>query len=124
MLAGQETYAKRQFNEDVSVQYSLAAATAGPVALIAAKTGFTLHIQRIIVYIVTSVAQNLTFQGSVSGLEVGHVPNSPTDGSQIDIDWGGDGVELSADEGLNLVISSAGPAALIKVYAYRTKNSD
>lgn len=110
--------------EDVSTQYNLAAADASDPILIAAKTGFTIYVQAILVNVTTDNAATLTFRDTGASLTIHATPASPGLGPfDTSVDFGDEGVALPVDTGLQMVTSAAGLAAVVLVYAYRRKTT-
>ncbi len=111
-------YARRRIiYRDASTTRNFAT-TDGNLTLITGKTNYTLYIQRIIVMISTSAAQNITFQDSAgSPVYVAKIPASPGVDTRWDFDFGPEGKALG--DGLNLVMAmTAGNAGHVEVNAF------
>jgi hypothetical protein len=96
----------------------LAASDGTTNVLIAAKTGFTLFITRILVAITTDAAQTLTFQDSAgTPVVIAKTKSSPGLGP-IEFTFGEDGTPLTEAKSLDLNISAAGLAGRVHVEGY------
>lgn len=93
--------------------------SATPFSLAAAKAGWQIFVQKIEVAVTTDNAATLTFQDTAgTPIKIAGTKVSPGIGP-ITFDFGPDGVQLTADKGLDLKNSAAGLAASITVTAYR-----
>ncbi len=96
----------------------LAATTAAAVALIAARTGFTVYIQKIVISVTTTAAQTVILADSAgTPVVVAGLAASPALGPYT-WDFGPEGTPLTADTGLTYTLSAAGLAMRIHVQAY------
>lgn len=113
---------------DISGNLDLLAATGDTtlVSNVAANglgTGWTIFIQRIIVWISTDAAQSLSFEDdNGSARQVAEIPSSPGDSTRWDFDYGARGVPLNEAKDFELNVSAAGLAGQIvwEGYARRT----
>lgn len=104
---------------DVSVQYQIAAADTGTKTPIAASTGYSIFVQKILVSIFTDAAQSLTFQDNAgTPVVIGKTKASPGLGPIL-FDFGPDGYPLTEAKQLDIVISGAGLGAAIFITAYK-----
>lgn len=111
--------------EDVSVSYSIVAATdySTANAKIAAKTGYTIYIQRILVNVSTTNAATQLFQDNASTpIIAAGTPATPALGPIV-FDFGGDGFALTESKSLDHKMSGAGLAASITIQAYRKRTA-
>ena len=105
--------------QDVSTQTSVADDAVGPIALVAARTGWATYIQRILVNVGTSATETVTLQSDGTGALVLAILPVDSPLGVITFDFGEDGVLLPAGEGLEAVLSDDGYALTIVVQAYR-----
>lgn len=107
--------------QDCSYDYNLLTTDSGTKTAVAAKTGFTVFVQAIVCNFHTDAAQTLTFQDDAGTPVVIHKTRSSPGLGPVDdsVDFGPEGKALTADKGLNMVISGAGLGAAIKVIMYR-----
>jgi hypothetical protein len=85
------------------------------------KTGYTIYVQRIIVWIKTDAAQSITFQDDNGTPKVVcKVPTSPGADTRWDFDFGPKGVPLTAAKSLTATFSAAGLAGHITWVGYQT----
>jgi len=103
---------------DVSSTTTIVGGTAD-YTLVTGKTNYTIHVQRIIVWITTSAAQNLSFEDSVTGLRIANIPASPGTDTRWDFDFGPEGRPITTGENLVLNASAAGNVGHVEVQAYR-----
>ncbi len=110
--------------ENVSTSYLLLAADTATKHVIVGKTGFTIYIQKILVNVTTDNAATQTFQDTAgTPVVAASTKASPGLGLATPFDWGSEGFALTADKGLDHVISGAGLAASITVQAYRKRTA-
>lgn len=109
----------RSQNTDVSSKTPIvvAAADTGTVTLVAAKAGWSVHVQRLMVTILTSAAQTLTFQDA-AGVVVERTDSAPGANTQYIWDFGVNGKPLTVAQNFVMVISGAGLAAHIQFEGY------
>ena len=88
------------------------AAAGGDQTLVTGKTGWTIFVQRIIVYITTDAAQSMSFEDDNSTpKQIANIPASPGDDTRWDFDFGARGVPLTEAKDFELNVSAAGLAA-------------
>ncbi len=86
---------------------------------VAAKTGYTVHIQRIVAQITTDAAQSLTFKDTAgTPVVIALIPASPGVGIK-EFDYGEHGIALTADKGFEITASAAGLAGPVYWQGYR-----
>ena len=109
----------RHRHQDVTAHGTVLAADVGPVALVAAASKKTVFVQEIIVNVTTDAAFTVTFRDDAgTPLVIAEIPARPGKGPQR-FWFGEEGRPLTADKGLNLVLSGAGLAFTYDVYMYR-----
>jgi hypothetical protein len=117
---------KLSAHEDVSASYAMLAAddfSSSLHAIIAAKTGFTVYVQRIEVAVTTDNAATQLFQDTAgTAVVVAGTKASPGIGP-IEFDFGADGFACTESKGLSHKNSGAGMAASITVQAYRKRTA-
>ncbi len=102
-----------------SVSGAVVAGSAGAAAIIAAVTGFTVWIQKVVIVITTDAAQTITVQDTAgTPIHVLEIPASAGDGSVHTVDFGARGYALTADKGLD-ISGTAGPAYAYVIEAYQ-----
>ena len=116
-MAGGDYARKRIIYPDVSSSTTIVVGTAD-YTLITGKTNWTIYVQKIVVWITTSAAQNLSFEDSTTGLRIANIPASPSDSTRWDFDFGPEGVPLTVSENLVLNASAAGNIGHVEVNAY------
>jgi hypothetical protein len=113
----------RRIYRDKSTSLQVAAASAGQAGVIAAVTGHTVYVQRIVVAILTSAAQTITFRDTAgSPVSIAIIPASAAVGTIYNFDFGARGVALTAEKGLD-ISGTAGPAYTVSVEAYARQTS-
>lgn len=116
-------YARRRIiYQDVSSTTPIVVGTAD-YTLITGKTNYTINVQRIIVWITTSAAANMSFEDSTTGLRIANIPASPGDSTRWDFDFGPEGRPITTAENLVLNASGAGNIGHVEVQAYLKPNS-
>ena len=110
-------YSRRRIIHKDASSTTAFAATDGNLTLAAAKTNYTLYIQRIIVVIKTSAAQAITFQSATTTVYVAKIPASPGADTRWDFDFGPEGQALVTAEALQMAMT-AGNAGHVEVLAY------
>lgn len=105
------------------VDFDIAAGDTGTKNPVAARTNFTLYVQKITVSPITGAAQNLTFQDNAGtpvkiGVYTGTVGNT----TPVVWDFGPHGTALTVSKELDIVISAAGLAARIHFEGYMRQN--
>lgn len=117
--------------ENVSQSYAFAATddySSTVRALIAAKVGFTVYIQKIILDVLTDNAATQTFQDTAGTPVVLAVSKASPGLSNITgpiiWDFGPEGHACTADKGLSQKNSAAGLAAHVTILAYRKRTPD
>ncbi len=113
---------KRIIHQDVSSSTPIVVGTAD-YTLVTGKTNYTIYVQRIIVWITTSAAQNMSFEDSTTGYRIANIPSGPGDSTRWDFDFGPDGVPITTAENLVLNASAAGNIGKVEVYAYLKPNA-
>lgn len=103
---------------DVSVSGTLAAAD-GDTTLIAAKTSHTIYVQRIMGWVFTDAAQNVSFESGTTAVQIGDVATSPGDSTRWDFDYGAKGYALPEGESLVANVSAAGIGLNYTIEAYQ-----
>lgn len=108
---------KRIIYQDASGNLTFAA-TDGTKTLIAAKTGYTIYVQRIIVSITTSAAQTITFQDNAgTPVVLNQIPANPGQYTRWDFDFGPEGYPLTDGKELDQAMT-AGNAGNTEFLAY------
>lgn len=108
----------RRYHRDMSTSLRVAA-TDVDTTLITGRTGQTVFVQRIIVYIITDAAQSWSFEDSNGTARViATVTASPGADTRWDFDFGPEGAPLTEAKNLVLNVSAAGLAGHIEVEAY------
>ena len=97
----------RRLYEDISGKLIVAADT-GDTTLVAAKTGQTIYIQRIIFYVTTDAAQSMSFEDGT--LQIANIPASPGDDTRWDFDFGDVGIPLTESAAFLMNVRAAGLA--------------
>lgn len=108
----------RNHYRDVTTNWSVGTADTGTAVKIAGKTGFTLFIQLVTMYVETSAAQSYILRSEDDAIEIGRVPNSTTVGTLVRYEWGEEGKPLAEGQGLEAVISGAGNGLECHIEAY------
>ena len=108
----------RSIYQNISGSLVVAAAT-GDTDLVAAKTGYTIYIQKIIFNVTTDAAQSMTFQSKTSALELATIPASPGDNTEHVFDFGTEGMPLTESEAFQMNVSAAGLAGVLMWEGYR-----
>lgn len=114
---------------DISGQLAVAAAD-GDATLYAntaangGGTGFTIFIQRIIVWISTDAAQSWSFEDdNGTARQIAEVTTSPGDSTRWDFDFGARGISLNEAKDFELNVSAAGLAGVIVWEGYIRRTS-
>lgn len=95
------------------------------LALVAAKTGETIFVQKIVLVVTTDNAATQTFQDTDSSAKVAaKTTASPGVAHQFTFDWGAEGLRLTESKGLELKSSAAGLAYSYTVEAYRRRTAN
>ena len=124
--SGLTAEARRQVFKDMSRTATVVAADTSTelVDFLAARANHRIWVQRIIVYITTTASQSMTFQDdAVTPLIIATVPSSPGDETRWDFDFGPVGVALGENVNLDIVLSAAGLAGHVQIYAYQAPSS-
>lgn len=113
------------WHEDVSTSYVFETGTdwsgASVSTKIAAKTGWTLYITRILLSVTTDNAATQQWQDSAgTPIPIAKSKASPGLGP-IEWNFGPNGIALTADKGLQHLMSAAGMAGAVSITAYRRK---
>lgn len=109
----------RQFYQDISGSYVLAAA-AGDATLVTVKDIYhTIFIQRIVVYVNVDAAQSMSFEDSNSSpKKIAEVTTSPGDETRWEFFYGERGVPLTEGKNFLLNVSAAGLGGNIEWEGY------
>lgn len=114
----------RAYFRDISGSLTMAASDGDQTLVTNSRTGFTLYIQRIIVYITTDAAQSWVFEDSNSSpKKIAEVTTSPGDETRWDFDFGTEGVPLTESKNFVLNASAAGLAGHIEWQGYLKQTS-
>lgn len=109
-------------HQNATVSYSFLTSTdysgASVATKIAAKTGFTLFIQRILLAVTTDNAAVQTFQDSAGTPIVMAASKASPGVGPIEWDFGEVGFQCTADKGFQHLMSGAGMAGSMTVQAY------
>jgi hypothetical protein len=101
--------------------FPFTAATTTTTLITALDANRTIYVQRIVVWITTSVAQSLTFQDTAgTPFVIAVVPSSPGANTRFDFDFGPEGIALTKGKNLQAVFSAAGLAGHIVMFAYQS----
>jgi len=122
MAVGGDYTRKRTIHQDVSSSTPIVVGTAD-YTLVTGKTNYTIYVQRIVVWITTSAAQNMSFEDSTTGTRIANIPSAPGDSTRWDFDFGPDGKAITTAENLVLNASGAGNIGSVEVYAYLKPNA-
>ena len=118
MAGGGGDYTRRRaIYPDASSNTTIVVGTAD-YTLVTGKTNYTIYVQRIIVWVTTSAAENLSFEDSTTGLRIANIPASPGASTRWDFDFGPEGRALTEGENLVLNASAAGNVGHVEVLAY------
>lgn len=117
MPGGGDYLRNRRWYQDVSTTLAFTAST-DDTTLITGRTGWTIFVQRIIVWINTSTAATESFQDHTTGKVIAVVPASPGANTRWDFDFGPEGVPLTVSENLLWNVSATGHAGHLIVEAY------
>lgn len=116
--------ARRRVYKDKTKAIILVAADTTQDAFLTKRANHRIWVQRIIGYITTDAAQSITFQDDAgTPLVVFTITTSPGDETRWDADYGDVGFPLGENQDLDIVLSSAGLAGNIIVYAYQAPSS-
>lgn len=108
----------RKWHKDISGSLTMGAGD-GDATLVTGRSGHTIKIQRIIVYITTDAAQSWSFEDSnASAKKIAEVTTSPGDETRWDFDFGDNGVPLTEGKNFVLNVSAAGLAGHIEWLGY------
>ena len=122
MAVGGDYSRQRTIYQDVSSTTPIVVGTAD-YTLVTGKTKYTIYVQRIIVWITTSFAANMSFEDSTTGTRIANIPSSPGDSTRWDFDFGPTGKPITTAENLVLNASGAGNIGAVEVYAYLKPDS-
>lgn len=110
---------ERSENTDVSGVTDVATADSTTVTLVTAKTGWTVFVQRIHVYILTDAAQQLTFQDNNGTPKVVfRTDSAPGIDTPYHQDFGPKGRTLTEAKNFVMAITGAGLAAHVQYEAF------
>jgi hypothetical protein len=129
MSAGiQHADVQRRTYEDVSVSGFVLAAddySTNKRALVAAKAGETIYVQKVNIIVTTDNAATQTVQDTASTpLIAAKTTASPGVAKDFLFDWGAQGLALTEGKGLDLTNSAAGLAYSFTVEAYRRRTAN
>jgi len=113
------------YHENVSLSYTFLAATdyTTATAKIAAKTGHTIYIQRIVLAVTTDNAATQTFQDSASTPILAAKSKASPGLGPIEWDFGPEGFALTEGKSLDHKMSAAGMAGSVTITAYRKRTT-
>lgn len=95
------------------------------LALVAAKAGETVFVQKVVIVVTTDHAATQTFQDTASTpLVAAKTTASPGVAKQFTFDWGTEGLRLTEGKGLDLKNSAAGLAYSYTFEAYRRRTAN
>lgn len=116
---------QRQINPDLSLSTALGTAATTQSGLIACRANHTVYVQRIHVHVtVGSAGKTWTFQDSNgTPVLITQALDMSAAGADYELDFGPNGVALTATKNLDLVISAAGAAAIVTIEAYQRLSS-
>jgi hypothetical protein len=112
----------RALYENISGHLQVAAAT-DDTDLVAAKTGHTIFIQKIVFNVTTDAAVSMSFVSKTSGKEIATVPASAGDNTEHVFDFGERGVPLTEGEAFQMAVSAAGYAGPLMWEGYRKQTA-
>ena len=113
----------RKTYRDASMAFDVAVADTGTATRIAAKTGHTIFVQRILVSVLTDAAQSITFQDNAgTPVLIAKTKASPGLGP-IAFEFGARGTPLTVAQALQSVLSGAGLVARVEIEAYWRQTS-
>ena len=114
----------RTFFQDVSYSTAILAADSTTLNAIPAKANHTVFVQAIIFNVTTDNAATLTFQDTAATPVVVHKTRASPGLGPIDesVDFGAEGIPLTAEKGLDITFSAAGLAGRVKVIAYSKRD--
>jgi hypothetical protein len=123
MQAGGDILVVQKEGEKPFFSDALVAADATVHVLAAAKTNFTVYVQKLTVFIVTHASgKKITFQSSAgSPVVLGNITDQTAGAGVPDhhvIDFGPHGIALAADVGLNVLSESSGVTANVHAEGY------
>lgn len=108
---------REQF-KDLTKHGVVAAADTSLLSWITGQAKYTVYVQEVLIDVTTDAARTVTIRDTNSSPKViGSLPASPGVGPQR-FDFGDDGVPLTEGKDLSIVLSAAGLAFNISVYAY------
>jgi hypothetical protein len=113
----------RNFYRDVSTNWSVATTDTGTATRIAGKTGFTMFVQRVNIYIEAAGAVTYILRSEDDTVEIARVPASSTVGNLLTYDYGEEGKALPEGQGLEAAISGANNGLECHVEAYLRQTS-
>ena len=122
MASGGDYTRNRIHYQDVSSTTPVVVGTAD-YTLVTGKTNYTIYVQRIIMWVTTSAAQNMSFEDSTTGLRIANIPSAPGDSTRWDFDFGPEGRPITTAENLVLNASAAGNVGHVEVLAYLKPNA-
>lgn len=110
--------------QDISGAIAIAAADGDTTLVTSRGAGFTIFIQRIIVWISIDAAQSWSFEDNASpARQVAEVTTSPGDSTRWDFDFGVRGMPLTEAKNFVLNVSTAGLAGNIVWEGYQRQTS-
>ncbi len=113
-MANRDAADYRRIYHDISGHLDLAAATGDTTLVTSRGTGWTIYIQRVIGYVTTDAAQNLSFEDSnTSARKIAEITTSPGDETRWDFYFGDIGVPLNSAKNFLANVSAAGLAGQI-----------
>lgn len=120
LLVVQKEHGQNPFWVDVDVATGDSATKS---AVVAARTNFTIYIQKITISVITDAAQSLIFQDNGTPLIIAKTKASPGLGPIV-YDWGPHGTALTANKQFDIAISGAGLAARVHIEGYMRQSGN
>jgi hypothetical protein len=122
--AGLTAEARRMVFKDKTKSLILVAADTTQDAFLTKRANHRIWVQRIIGYVTTDAAQSITFRDDAgTPLIIATITTSPGDETRWDFDFGSTGIPLGENTDLDVVLSAAGLAGNITIYAYQAPSS-
>ncbi len=117
-MANRDAADYRRIYKDISGHLDLAAATGDTTLATVRGTAYTIYIQRVIMYVTTDAAQNISFEDSTGARKLFEVTTSPGDETRWDGYFGEQGIPLTAGANFVANLSAAGLAGQITWEGY------
>lgn len=116
-MPGGDYTRRRTIFQDVSTTLTFSAST-DDSTLVTGRSGHTIYVQRIIVWVTTSTSATETFQDHTTAKQIAVIPANPGANTRWDFDFGPEGVPLTTGENLLWNVSATGHAGHLEVLAY------